>query len=173
MHIVVHVNKFYDWLPVPDGTDVTEADVKAGRVKPGVNGGWTMKVPREKDSHTDVLMPEHAVIQTIIQAYCENGRCGNILTRKEAVARHLGVGVMPHHAHPKWMKNIEVEDDGPDEALFRKMLAPHLEADHGTAGGKNIDADDLEALVEAYMETLDAHGHAKHLHGHFKIAGAK
>lgn len=170
MRIVVHVSGYYSWEPVPEGVQVTKQDLDAGRAREGAHGRYLMRVPKKGDTYNETAVAEDDIVATILHAYCEHGRCGAILTRKEAVARLLGTLVYPHHIHRKWMKHVEIHDDGPCEKLFREMLAPHLEADHGKAPGKNVEAEDFEDLLKAYMEPATADHHADHLHAHFKLA---
>lgn len=169
MRIIAHHEKFYDWLPVPEGTVVTDEDLKTHRARPAAAGGFLMKVPVSQETHTEMLVSEEMLIQKIISVYCDHSRCGTILTRHEALQRILREHVLPGHAHPRWLTKFEVHDDGPNEAHFRAALAPHLEADHGRAPGKNVEAEDVEELVRAYLEPLDADGHRKGLHAHFKL----
>jgi hypothetical protein len=162
MRVTVHLNKFYDWVPVPDDVKVTDADIKAEKVKPSGGGGYLMRVPKVGDTHTTVTMPEEQVIAKIIhdKTRPEGGRT---LTRKQAVAFYLSEHVMPQQAHRTWITKVEVHDpDGPDEAMMRAMLAPHV------ASG-NIDAADVEAHVAAYKETATSDDHVAQLHAHFRV----
>lgn len=170
MHISIHVNGYYDMHPIPTDVVVTEADLASGRVRPAAEGGHKMRVPVKSEQDVNIVMSEADIIGTIIHAYTEHQKCGAVLTRAEAVARMLQMHIIPNHTHPKWMEQFTIHDDaGPDEALFNAMIAPHLEADHGRAPGKNIDAEDVSALLDAYMEDLDEAGHVAHMHKHFKI----
>jgi hypothetical protein len=164
MRIVVHHSKFYDWDPVPEDVVVTQTDIASGKVKPaGRGGGWLMRVTKEMDTHTEIQIPESQVIAKIIhdKTRPEGGR---ELTRKQAIAFYLSEHVMPHHAHRSWVSKVDVHDDGPDEALFRAALAPHVAAE-------NIAAEDVDAHVEAYMEPATDKDHIDHLHTHFKVKG--
>lgn len=131
MRIVVHHKKNYDWMPVPDDVKKSGPDwdsaVKSGKVKPSTGGAWIMQVVREFDNYTTVTIPEAQLVAKIIHEKTrpEGGRT---LTRKQAVAFLLSENVLPHHAHRSWLTKFEVEDDGPNEALFRAMMAPHLVA---------------------------------------------
>lgn len=175
MHITVTVDQHYDWEPVPPETEVTPQDVSAGRVRPGQRAGtYDMRVQRKVDTHTFIALNEETIIATIVHAYTEHGKCGVMLTRAEAIARHLSTVVMPNWAHPKWMKGFEIHDDaGPNEAMIRRMVAPHLLADHGRAPGKNIEPSDLEEMVATYMQKADTAHHVDHLHKHFKVKQKK
>jgi len=125
MRIVAHVSKFYDWTPVPSDVTVTQADITAERVKPASGGGWLMKVTKSVPTHTVATIPEEQVIAKIIHDKCrpEGGRT---LTRQQAVAFYMSENVMPHHAHKTFITKFEVDDDGPDEKMFRAQLAPHI-----------------------------------------------
>src|ERR1019366_8635762 len=147
MRVTVHLNKYYDWVPVPEGTVLTDADKKSDKVKPAGGGGYLMQATKKGETHTTVTLPEEQVIAKIIhdKTRPEGGRK---LTRKQALAFYLSEHVMPHHAHRTWVTKVEVHNDGPDEKMMRVMLAPHV-----TAG--NIPATDVEAHVAAYMEPAD------------------
>lgn len=177
MRIAVRLNKFYSWEPVPAGVAVSQADISSGRVKPALDGSYLMRVPKPADTVTEVMLPEAAVIAKIIHEKCrpEGGRT---LSRKQAVAFYLSEHVMPGEAHRTWIKDFEVHDDGPDEALFRKMLAPHTmgapasEADPNGVP-PNIEPSEINAHVEAYMDGSDGKAHEAHLRTHFKVVAAK
>lgn len=173
MRIVVHVSAFYDWAPVPDDVEVTAADVKSGRVKPGKAGGHTMRVTRKQKSHTTVTVAESTLIGRIIYELIPRpglrklGPCN----RAQAVGELLDANVMPDHAHPKHITDFQVEtDDGPDEAAFRAALAPYVEAKHHMTDEPLIDPADVEAIVKKYLEPITLDGHETHLLARF---GAK
>ncbi len=142
MQIVVHVSGFYNWLPVPTGVEVTEADKLAKRVKPDASGGWLMRVPQKNDSHTDIRLPESQLIAQIVSSHV---RDHETLTRAQAASHYVLRHVLPHHAHKAWAKRAEVHDSGPDEALLRSVIAEHV-----VAG--NIQAEDVEDIVTAYLQ---------------------
>jgi hypothetical protein len=164
MRIVVHHSKFYDWEPVPADVVVTPADISSGKVKSaGRAGGWLMRVAKEPvgGTHTMINVPEEQIIAKIIhEATRPEG--GRTLTRKQAAAFYVSENVMPHHAHRSWLTKFEIDDDGADEAMLRKMLALHVEA-------VNIEASEVEAHVAAYTEPATAKDHADHMHTHFKV----
>lgn len=185
MRIVIHVREVKSWEPVPSDVKVTPEDIAAGKVRPGAEGGFKMAVPRKGESFVRCQLAEHTLIAQIIRAYTDKNKQAIILTRAEAVAEYLADQIVPHWTGRKHMRHIEIFDDGPSEELFRAMIAPHLLADHGRASGKNIDAEDVEDMVKAYMTpikgdhaehhhvegTAQDHGlgvHA-HLHRHFKL----
>lgn len=155
MRIIIHVNAHYDFEPVPDGVAPTQADINGGRVKQNAAGKWLMRVKKFRPTHTEVMMPETQVIAQMVMDLLRNKV---VVTRSEAVGRYLS-SVMVEHAHPKWMHDVEVHDDGPDEALFSGYVAAHV------ACG-NISKDDLVDLKEGYMTADD---HVKCLKAHFKI----
>jgi hypothetical protein len=164
MRIVIHHTEFYDWEPVPDDVQVTDADIRAGKVKPLARGaGWLMKVTKEiaGGTHTQLNLPEEQILAKIVhdKTRPEGGR---ILSRKEAVALFVAENILPHQAPRKSLTKFEVHDDGPDEKLARAFLAPHIEAN-------NIEKDDLEEHIAAYLEPTQAVDHVDHLHTHFKI----
>lgn len=161
MRIVVHVNKYYDWVPVPSDVQVADTDVRSGLVKPASGGGWSMRVTKEAVSHTTVCIPEAQVIAKIIHEKTrpEGGRT---FTRRQAVAHYLAEQVMPHHAHRDWITDFEIHDDGPDEAMCRSMVQTHVDA-------KNIHQNDLELHVASYIEAADHTAHTAHLRSHFKV----
>lgn len=181
MRVVVHVSHYASWEPVPADVKVTEQDIKAGIVRPNArDDGYLMRVERRHktpdgkgaDTHVAAFPPEDEIIAEIIQ-HAMPQRGGIIMSRRQALASYLGVAVLPHHSHPKRFLRIEVEDDhGPNEALFRAMLAPYVAAVHAT-GLPLIDPEDVETLVAAYMEPATADDHAKHLHEHFRVKPKK
>ena len=125
MRIIVHVNKCYDWVPVPSDVTVTQADIAAERVKPASGGGWLMKITKNVQTDTVIGLPEEQIIAKIIhdKTRPEGGRT---LTRQQAVAFYLSENVMPHHAHRSWISGFEIIDDGPDEKLARAMIGRHV-----------------------------------------------
>lgn len=169
MRIVVQVSGYYDWEPIPADVKVTKADIDSQRVRPAAGGWYTMRVPKTKDTATEIHIPEKQLIAKMVYAYCENGKCGTILTRAEAVAQFLATHVAPQHFHRKWVKSFEVHDDGPDENLFKEHLAPHLESKHGRAPGMNVDPEDYDEMLASYMTPCDAAGHVDNLYTHFKV----
>jgi hypothetical protein len=171
MRVVVHVKAHFDWEPVPPDVVVTDADQKTGRVRPAANGGWLMQVTRKRDTHTEVAISEASIIGRIIHEHMPQYG-GRTLTRKQAVANFLAMNIMPLHAHPKHFTDLVVDvDDGPDEKLFREMIAPFTTSVHAS-GEMLIDPSDVEALVTAYMQSADAAAHQTHLHEHFSIKKA-
>lgn len=166
MRITAHVHKFYDWEPIPSGVAVTEEDVRLNRVKPAAGGGYVMRVTKIADTHTTMVMPESMIIETILQ---EHIREKSAITRLEAVGHHAARHVMPHHAHKSWINHFEVEDDGPNEELFRAKAAA-LVAARKPSGEALIEPEDVEELVAKYLKPAMAEHHADHLHTRFGVA---
>ena len=177
MIVVVHHRQHYDWEPIPKGVELSEAEKTSDHVKPAANGGWLMRVTKYIDSHTTIQIPESNIVHTLFHRDVR----GLKLTRKQAVALHISQYVLPHHTHPRWVTDIAVHDDGPDETVARALLAPHTVSevarvaactDAGThdavahracascshSGDADlsehalIDSADLEAHVAAYLE---------------------
>jgi hypothetical protein len=161
MHIVVSLTGHYDWEPVPSDVKVTEADLVTKKVKPGLDGKFLMKVTRERETHTQITLPEEQLTALIISERIRSSG-GSILTRPEAVSLYLATHVMPHHAHRKHMKNFEVYDDGPDEKLFVKMISRFI-----VSG--NIDKADGEEMRKSYMLPANGSDHVGQLMHHFRV----
>lgn len=162
MRIVIHVDKHYDWEPVPDGVQVTKQDVDSLRVKPGAGGQMMMRVTKERTTYTEIMLAEQSLVDMILRGTIREGI--PLMTRRQAVTTMLAREVMPHHAHRSWMQHAEVHDDGPDEKLFRSLVQRQIDAG-------NIDAEELEPMVAAYMEPATADDHRDHLHKHFRMKG--
>lgn len=140
MRIYVHVSKFYDWESLPEGVEPTEADVKSNRVKPALNGGWLMRVPKEMETYTDIQLPEAQLVALIVQdAFKE----GNFYDRCEAAGHYLARHVAQHHFHRSWITKIEVQDDGPVPEIFEEEFERIRAANH-------LQVEDHEPLLEKY-----------------------
>jgi hypothetical protein len=114
MRVIIDVKAHYDWLPLPpDAAAPSDADVKALRVKPSHSGGWLMKVRKERDTHTEIVIPE-AQIQDLMEHY---ERIGSPKRRGAVVAWLLEEKVMPHHAHGDDFVKCTVEGE-PDVETF-------------------------------------------------------
>lgn len=167
MRIVVQVKAFYDWEPLPDDVKPTEKDIKAGKVRPGARGSYLMRVKKIHDTHTTATISEEGIIRMIIhEAMPQQG--SQYLTRQEAVGLLMARNIMPHHAHPSFMKSFEVDDDGPDEKLFMKLVEPYVMAIHEASGEPLIAADDVKARLKLYTDK-PAITHADHLYSRFKV----
>lgn len=169
MRIVVQVTGYYDWERVPPDVQVTPADLKSGRAKPAANGGHLMKITKKAPTFTTCNVSEEAIIQRIIHEMMPNQGCVPH-SRMEAVGQIMARQVMPDQSHPKFMTSFAVDcDDGPDEALFRKLVTPFTTAVHEASGQMLIDPEDMDNLVSKYMEKKTIQDHVDHLHVKFHV----
>jgi hypothetical protein len=201
MRLILHHTKFYDWVPVPSGTKITQADIASGRVKPDAREDrWRMRVAIEQPTHTMIGLPESQIIAKIIYEKCRPDGMRAALTRRQAVTAYVAAHTLPNHAHHSWLTGVEVHDDGPDEKLFRAIVAPHLVAESARVSGckahsyantakkcaacghnegvsvatePNISPLDLQEHLAAYMEPAKAEDFVEHLVKTLKIKAAK
>lgn len=151
MRIVVKVSGFFEWIPVPPNVPITAQDIAAGKARPSANGtGHVMRVKIDKETETEIIVPEHLIIAQIIYAYTDKGKCGHILTRHEAAAEWVARTSAIEFPR-KAIKSFEIHDDGPSEELMREKLKVQVEASHERAMGSNIDEEDVEDILDAYM----------------------
>ena len=137
------VCSYYDWAPVPEGTQITEADVTALRVKQMTNDSWHMRVDVERDTHNDANIPELAI--------CDRMASLELLGRpqsREATVAEIMTGVYRHHLSPKHIESISVHDSGPDRDLYVAELARQ-----GITDPDRVDAALAEYLDGADVET--------------------
>ena len=153
MRITAEVSGCYDWVPCPAGTQITEDDVKALRVKQMTDGSWHMKVEDKRDTVHDTGIHEAWICNRL--ATLE--KVGKPKTREEAVVDMLRASML-HHLHPKHMVHIEVHDDGPDEALFKAELEKQgvtgVQAEEALSN--YLDAIDLEPYLNVTLNTKSA-----------------
>jgi len=171
MRIHMPVSSYYEWKPVPPDVDVSPEDIASGRVKPAMDrpGAWNMRVTVQADTHVDVMISEEQIIKRIVdQAMPQQGY--RALTRRQAVEHEVAVIHMPVNAHHESVKNVEVHDDGPDEAMFRAIAAPYLTAIHGASQLPLISSAMFDRLLAGYLEPADHHAHKDHLHARFGLA---
>lgn len=146
MRIFIHVSSFYDWEPVPADVEVTEADIKALRVKPADTGGWLMRVskslPNGELTHTDVQMPEGELVALIIDDAIKQR---NFLNRAEAAGHYVARHVAAHNFHRAWVKSVEALDEGGEPEKFA------AEVDRFVEVGR-LSAEDKDDLLERYAE---------------------
>lgn len=154
MRILVHVNKFYDWEPLPADVVPTPADIKANRVKPTATGSWLMRVPKEANTFTDVQIPESEIVSLIIHDAVKEGM---FHTRAEAAGHWLGRHIAQHHFHRNWVTKIEAVDDGPVATLldaeYQRMLSADL-----------LKEEDRALLFEKYEEVFTNDQLAEHFY---------
>jgi len=148
MWIVADLKKSYDWVPVPEDTEVTKADIAADRVRPAANGGWRMRITKPLSTQMMVTIPEEQIIAKIIHEKCrpEGGRT---LTRKEAAAFYISEEHLPYWAKREWITKFYAHDDGPDEAMMRAMLAPHAVSEASRVAACKADGNHMVATANA------------------------
>lgn len=163
--IVMHVNRFYDWEPLPPGSEEpSEKDIQNLRVKPGTNGQWLMRVPKDADTHTTMQITESDVAQHLIRDLV---KFKVLRTRQEALVAHIAEMHVGHHAHRKWMKHFEVNDEGPGESdieEFTKLVDALVEAGR-------LEPEDKDDLLEAYTTPATNEDHVAGMHAHFGCEG--
>lgn len=172
MRVVVHFSKFYDWVPVPANVTVTPEDIASGKVMPNKDRtGYKARVLKEPagGTHAAYMFNEESILAKIIHEKVDVKRAGRTFSRKEAVAHF----VMDHLLELdgitdwSWVTKWEIHDDGPDEALARKMLVPHTVAKHGRRPGMNLPPEHLELVIAKYLEPATPADHVQHLGQHF------
>lgn len=157
MHVHIRLSKFYDWDPIPKGVVVTEQDIAAGKVMPGRDGAYRMrvvKIPVGGMTKRTCHISEGTLVEKIIEEKSDvRKKAGRTLTRHEAVAHLIADQLLEGAAEWDWILGFDVEvDDGPSEELMRAKLAPHTTADHGRRlGRKNVPPEHVEDHVAAYL----------------------
>lgn len=170
MRVLVEHGKFYDFVPLePGDPEPKPEDIAAGHIRPNARGsGFLKKVTRiaAGGTQTMVHIPEDAIVHKMLDnLHPTNGRA--TITRKEAVAQILQRNSLPNHMHPKWITNFVVEDDGPDEATFRRVAEPFAKLRRG--GTDEMVVEDFDGLLAAYLEPAKPADHKAHLHGRFGL----
>ncbi len=165
MQIIVHVNGFNEWVPVPADVDTNTASFKKGLatgiVKATMNGGFSMKCPKVLDTHVEVHAQEDDIVQCAIQEMTRGDR--QYLNRMQCVARLLSRHVLPHQCHTSHIEEFEIAgDDGPDVAIFDKLISEHIECG-------NLAEADREPMLAAYTEEASYEDHQDLLHTHFRV----
>lgn len=139
MRISVDVSGYYDWAPCPPGTEISQADVSALRVKKMSDDKWHMRVivacPDDAPNHHDVGIHE----ETICQRMASLEKIGRRESREQVIAGILQTS-FKHHLSPTHMLKINVMDDGPNEELLRSELA-------------KLEVTDAEDLVADYVDS--------------------
>ena len=139
MRIHAELSGYFDWVPCPAGTAITEEDVNALRVKQMTDSTWHMKVEMPDATTHDCGIPEAAICQRL--AALE--KIGKPSSRDEVVVELLRSSFR-HHFASKHLQKIIVLDDGPDEAAFKAALA--TEGVEGEAA--------IAAALERYVEDV-------------------
>lgn len=118
MRVHLDVSGFYDWVPVPEGIEVTPADVRAGLAKEMADGMWRMRVERNRDSTHAMGIPEAAVCDRLAALEAN----GEDSSRQDVVA-DLSKHSLKQHLKKRHMRTLTIEDDGPSEAAMALALA--------------------------------------------------
>jgi hypothetical protein len=129
MQITITVNAFYDWERLPENAEVTEADIRANRVKPEAGGGWLMRVTKRCEegqvNHALLGISEDTVIALILQELTKEKR---VISRNEGISLVVSRHLLQHTAHRSWIKAFEVCDDGPKPEMLEAEAARFIEA---------------------------------------------
>lgn len=139
MLVHVEVTGYYDWAPCPPGTQITEADLHALRVKQMSDESWQMRVELLADTHHDVRIPEMAITDRMASLEF----LGRPQSREATVAEILTFNFR-HHLHTKNIVEITIDDAAPNAELY----ASDLER-------LGVPADKREAAMTNYMEDAD------------------
>lgn len=161
MRIYTHATGFFDWIDVADDVEVTKSDIDSGKVKPAAD--WTKKNPKwqvlkeftypsGKGIHENLII-ERDLVNRCIGEYTRNGKQRRIITRHQAVEEHIRWHALlqAQQLAEKHMLDVEIYDEGPNAELFDDVMKSHLAADHGRVDGKNVDAEDVDAIRKAYL----------------------
>lgn len=148
MRINIDVSGYYDWVPVPPGTKVTEDDVAALRAKKMTDDAWHMRVTMNTSTHHDVGIHEESICQRM--AALE--KLGRGESREQVVAGMLQSSLR-HHLSPSHMTKINVHDDGPIEETFRSALIAAGVEDSADAIVRYLEASDLEGYLNTVFKT--------------------
>jgi hypothetical protein len=139
MLVHVAVTGYFDWAPCPPGTQITQADKDALRVKQMSDESYQMRVEMKADTHHDVRIPELAITDRMASLEL----LGHPQSREATVAEILKFN-FTHHLHTKHIVEITIDDDGPNEELYKSELAR-----------LNVPADRLESALANYMDEAD------------------
>lgn len=161
MRLIIHHRKFYDWEALPSDVEVTDRDVKAGRVKPSAAGSWLYRVTRDQPTYTEVGLPESELISIIIRDLV---RDNVVHDRAEALCRYMARYTLGHHSHGSWITSFEVQDDeGPQVDALKAALDEH------EAVG-NVEPEDREQVLAAYSVAYTSEALVEALCKHFRVA---
>lgn len=148
MRISVDVCGYYDWVPVPPGTEITEEDVSSLRVKKMTDEKWHMRVTMQKETHHDVGLHEDAICQRM--AALE--KMGRGESREQVIAEMLKLSFR-HHLAPSHLIKINVDEDGPNEAAFRAALTEAGVLEQEEAMAHYLDGTNLETYLNMVFKT--------------------
>lgn len=182
MQVVLHVNGYYDWEPIPSDVKVTDEDIEAMRVKPGQNGEWLMKVEKSEEVRTQTLItiPEEELFVALVAEMTRGDK--QPLTRAQAAFRYVARFHLDHNTHPDWIDEVEVHADplttvasaagdaeleaNSYEAKLRAYLATHVAAG-------NLQERDVNRLVKKYFEVSAQKDMVDHFHAMFEVPEEK
>lgn len=140
MRIHASVTGYYDWAPVPPGTDIHEDDLTALRVKQMSDDKWHMRIQVDRETDHAVGIPEEAICRRL--AALE--KLGRRPSREDAIVETLRK-TWDHHFDLEHLVEIDVQDDGPDADIYAEQLA---------AAGVT-DPDKIAAAQKRYADTTD------------------
>ncbi len=114
MRIIIDTTHYYEWVPVPEGVEVTDKDIADKVVKRGHHDEWLMRITLPADggtTHHDIAIPESQ-----FDAYkTPNRENTHKMSRPQVVARHLTNAVLPNLGEQEHITGITVEDDPESE----------------------------------------------------------
>lgn len=173
MQVTVHLNGHYTHEPLPPDIKPTPDDIASGKVLARKDGGWAAKVHRDNVTTRSQPIGEHEIIKHMIAVAMPAHPVralarGTFISRREAVEQYVRRLQVDHYEIPD-LAGFEVHDDGPDEKLFRELVAPFVGMVCGRTNRVPITMENLEAFVAKYMEPADAAAHSDHLHKEFGV----
>ncbi len=117
MYIIITLSAYYDWEQ-HNNAQPTQEDITALRAKPTQDGKWLKKVTKQKNTYTEINLPEAEIADCM--AHFE--RLGMPKSREKVVAWYLGEKIMPHHAHEDHWLKISVHDEPKIEAYLNRIF---------------------------------------------------
>lgn len=151
MRVHAKVCGYFDWVPCPPGTEITQADLDAKRVKQMTNDSWHMKVEIKADTHHDAGIPEDAIIRRMSALE----KLGKQPSREEAVFEALRKS-FEHHVDTKHLVKILVEDDGPQVEMYKLALTEMGVTDEAAVAAaleRYEDSGDMETYLNTVFKT--------------------
>lgn len=139
MRITIKIKGYYDWVPAPPGTQITEDDIKALRVKQMGDDRWHVRAAMKADVDQNFDMGLHE--ESIARQLAAHERFGKGMSREDMVV-YMVREATRHHLHHTHLVKIIVADDGPVSALYEAALV-----ESGVPVEQHLD------LIAAYMDT--------------------
>lgn len=115
MLVTIDLKAHYDFEPMEG--EPSAGDVQSLRAKKSLDGKWLKRCTVQRETHTQMGIPEDAIKQWIDRsgyAHTPNGRA-------RVVAMHIEKDVMIHHAHPDHWLKVHVHDE-PEVEAFLNMF---------------------------------------------------